>query len=185
MLDRIKKDTELRMQKTIDALKGDLGKIRTGRANTGLVEHVQVDYYGSRVPLSQVATIGVGDARSLTITPWEKNLVPAVEKAILESGLGLNPVTAGQTIRVPLPPLTEERRKELGRFARNEGEAAKVAVRNVRRESNAQIKDLVKKKEMSEDDEKRAQDLVQKSTDHFIAEVDQLVAAKEREILEI
>ncbi|MHB1950289.1 MAG: ribosome recycling factor [Acidiferrobacteraceae bacterium] len=185
MLDKIRKDTELRMQKTVDALKAELGRIRTGRASTGLVEHVQVEYYGSRVPLSQVASVGVADARSLTITPWEKNLVPAVEKAILESGLGLNPVTAGQTIRVPLPPLTEERRKELGRLARAEGESAKVAVRNVRRDSNAHVKELVKRKEMSEDDEKRAQDLIQKSTDRFIAEVDQLVAGKEREILEI
>ncbi|MHB1514139.1 MAG: ribosome recycling factor [Acidiferrobacteraceae bacterium] len=185
MLERVKKDTELRMQKTIEVLKADLGKIRTGRASTGLIEHVQVEYYGARVPLSQVATIAVGDARNLTITPWEKGVVPAVEKAILECGLGLNPVTAGQTIRVPLPPLTEERRKELGRLARHEGESAKVSVRNVRRDSNNHLKELLKKKEISEDDEKYAQDIVQKITDHFIAEVDRLVAAKEHEILAI
>jgi len=185
MLDKIKKDTELRMTKTLEALKADLGKLRTGRANTALNEHVQVDYYGSKKPLNQVASVGVSDARNLTVTPWEKGLINAVEKAIMEAGLGLNPVTAGQTIRVPLPPLTEERRKELGRVARTEGENAKIAIRNVRRDSNQHLKDLLKKKEVSEDEEKRAQDLVQKSTDHFIAEVDKLVAAKEREILAI
>lgn len=185
MLDKIKKDTELRMAKTLEALKTDLAKIRTGRANTSLIEHIPVDYYGTKKPLNQVATVGVGDARNLTVTPWEKGLVSAVEKAIMEAGLGLNPVTAGQMIRVPLPPLTEERRKELGRVARTEGENAKVAIRNVRRDSNQHLKDLLKKKDVSEDEEKRAQDLVQKSTDHFIAEVDKLVAAKEREILAV
>lgn len=185
MLDEIKKETEQRMAKVVESLKTDLGKIRTGRANTGLIEHLSVDYYGTRTPLGQVAAIAVGDARSLTVTPWDKGVISAVEKAILESGLGLNPVTAGQTIRIPLPPLTEERRKELGKIARTEGENAKVAIRNVRRDSNGHLKELTKKKEMSEDDEKRGQEYVQKSTDHFIAEVDKIVAAKEREILAI
>lgn len=185
MIEQVKKDTDVRMAKSLESLKTNLAKIRTGRANTALIETLQVEYYGNRTPLTQVAAVGVGDARTLTVTPWDKGAVQAIEKAILESGLGLNPVTAGLTIRIPLPPLTEERRKDLGRLARAEGEEAKVAIRAVRRDSNAHLKDLVKKKELSEDDEKRAQEAVQKSTDHFIAEVDKMVAAKERDILAV
>lgn len=183
--DQIKKDAEARMAKSIESLKADLIKIRTGRANTGLLDHIHVDYYGNRTPLNQVANVGVADARTLSVTPWEKNMVSVVEKAILESGLGLNPVTSGQTIRVPLPALTEERRKELGKLVRTEGENAKVAIRNIRRDANTHLKDLVKKKLVSEDEEKRAQDAVQKTTDRFIGEVDKLIGAKEQEIMEI
>lgn len=185
MIEKIKKDTEMRMAKSIDALKADLGKIRTGRAQTGLLEHVQVEYYGNKTPLNQVANVAVADARTLTVTPWEKNMIAPIEKAIMEAGLGLNPVTSGQTIRVPLPALTEERRRELGKLVRTEGENAKIAIRNVRRDANTQLKELVKKKEASEDEEKRAQDAVQKATDRFIAEVDKLVAAKEQEMMAI
>lgn len=185
MIENIKKDAEARMAKSIEALKTDLGKIRTGRAQTGLLDHVQVDYYGNKTPLSQVANVGVADARTLTVTPWEKTMVAPIEKAIMESGLGLNPVTSGQTIRVPLPALTEERRRELGKIVRTEGENAKIAIRNVRRDANTQLKELVKKKQVSEDDEKRAQDAVQKSTDRYTAEVDKLVAAKEQEMMAI
>ena len=185
MIENIKKDAEARMVKSIEALKTDLGKIRTGRAQTGLLDHVQVDYYGNKTPLSQVANVGVADARTLTVTPWEKTMVAPIEKAIMESGLGLNPVTSGQTIRVPLPALTEERRRELGKIVRTEGENAKIAIRNVRRDANTQLKELIKKKQVSEDDEKRAQDVVQKFTDRYTAEVDKLVAAKEQEMMAI
>lgn len=185
MIENIKKDAEARMVKSIEALKTDLGKIRTGRAQTGLLDHVQVDYYGNKTPLSQVANVGVADARTLTVTPWEKTMVAPIEKAIMESGLGLNPVTSGQMIRVPLPALTEERRRELGKIVRTEGENAKIAIRNVRRDANTQLKELIKKKLVSEDDEKRAQDVVQKFTDRYTAEVDKLVAAKEQEMMAI
>ena len=185
MIDNIKKDTEARMAKSIDALKADLAKIRTGRANTGILEHVQVDYYGNKTPLNQVANIGVADARTLSVTPWEKNLVPAIEKGIMEAGLGLNPVTSGTTIRVPLPALTEERRRELGKLVRTEGENAKVAIRNIRRDANNHLKELLKKKEISVDEEKRAQEQVQKTTDRYTGEADKLVGAKEHELLEI
>lgn len=185
MIDNIKKDTEARMAKSIDALRADLAKIRTGRANTGILEHVQVDYYGNKTPLNQVANIAVADARTLSVTPWEKNLVPAIEKGIMEAGLGLNPVTSGTTIRVPLPALTEERRRELGKLVRTEGENAKVAIRNIRRDANNHLKELLKKKEVSADEEKRAQEQVQKTTDRYTGEVDKLVGAKEQELLEI
>lgn len=185
MLDNIKKDAEVRMAKSIEVLKADLAKIRTGRASTAVLEHVQVDYYGSKTPLSQVANVAVADARTLAVTPWEKNMVPVIEKAIMEANLGLNPVTAGQTIRVPLPPLTEERRREFAKLVRQEGESGKIAIRNVRRDSLAHMKDLLKKKEISEDDEKRAEDVVQKATDRYIAEVDKIVAAKEKDIMEL
>jgi ribosome recycling factor len=185
MIEQIKKDAEARMAKSIEALKTDLAKIRTGRASTGLLEHVHVDYYGTKMPLNQVANVGVGDARTLVVTPWEKTMVQPIEKAIMESGLGLNPVTSGQTIRVPLPPLTEERRKELGKLVRTEGENAKIAIRNIRRDSNTHLKDLVKKKQISEDDEKRAEEVVQKATDRFIGEVDKLVHAKEQDLMEV
>lgn len=184
-MDQIKKDAEARMAKSIDALRSELSRVRTGRANTALVEHVHVDYYGAKTPLSQAANVTVGDARTLVITPWDRGLVSAIEKAILESGLGLNPVTAGQIIRVPVPALTEERRKELSKVVRAEGENAKVAIRNIRRDSNNHLKELLKKKEVSEDEEKRAQDMIQKMTDRFIADVDKLVHAKEQDLMEV
>jgi ribosome recycling factor len=181
----IRKTTEQKMQKSVDTLKHDLAKIRTGRAHTGLLDHLQVDYYGSMVPISQVANVGLGDARTITVQPWEKKMVPVVEKAIRDSDLGLNPATMGDLIRVPMPALTEERRKELTKVVRHEGENARVAVRNLRRDANAQLKELLKKKEVPEDDERRAQDDVQKLTDRYVAEIDKLVAEKEKEILTV
>ena len=180
-----RQSTEQRMLKSVDSLKHDLAKIRTGRAHTGLLDHIQVDYYGSMVPLSQVANVGLGDARTITVQPWEKKMVPVVEKAIRESDLGLNPATAGDLIRVPMPPLTEERRRELTKVVKHEGENAKVAVRNLRRDANHHLKELLKKKEVSEDDERRAQDDIQKLTDRFIADIDKLIAEKEKEILTV
>ena len=177
------KDAETRMAKSTEALKATLERIRTGRAHVSLLDHIHVDYYGTRTQLSQVASVSVGDARTLTITPFDKSMVQAIEKAILESDLGLNPATAGQVIRVPLPALTQERRKELGKVVRNEGEEAKIAIRNVRRDALAHLKDALKKKEISEDDEKRAHDSVQKLTDRYTADVDKLVAAKEKDLM--
>jgi ribosome recycling factor len=185
VINKTNKDAEARMAKSAEALKTNLEKIRTGRANVSLLDHIQVDYYGTRMPLNQVATVSVGDARSLAVTPFDKSMVQAVEKAIMESDLGLNPATSGQVIRVPLPALTEERRKELGKVVRNEGEEAKIAIRNVRRDALAHLKEALKKKEISEDDEKRAHDAVQKLTDRFTAEVDKLVGAKEKDLLAI
>ncbi|MGY8527429.1 ribosome recycling factor [Paracidovorax citrulli] len=181
----IKKSAEQKMQKTIEAFKADLAKIRTGRAHTGLLDHVQVDYYGSMVPISQVANVGLGDARTITVQPWEKKMVGAIEKAIRDSDLGLNPATMGEVIRVPMPPLTEERRKELTKVVKGEAEGAKVAVRNLRRDANEQFKKLVKDKSISEDDERRGQDEVQKLTDKFVAEIDKLVAEKDKEIMTV
>ncbi|AMP37760.1 ribosome recycling factor [Ralstonia syzygii subsp. celebesensis] len=181
----IKKSAEQKMQKSIDAFKADLAKVRTGRAHTGLLDHVQVDYYGSMVPISQVANLGLADARTISVQPWEKKMVSAVEKAIREADLGLNPATMGEVIRVPMPPLTEERRKELTKVVKSEGEDAKVAVRNVRRDANEQFKKLVKDKAISEDDERRGQDEVQKLTDRFVSEVDKLVAEKDKEIMTV
>ena len=181
----IRKSTEQKMSKSIEALKHDLAKIRTGRAHTGLLDHIQVDYYGSMVPLSQVANVGLSDARTITVQPWEKKMVQVIEKAIRESGLGLNPSTAGDLIRVPMPPLTEERRKDLTKVVRHEGENAKVAVRNLRRDAMTHLKDILKKKEVSEDDERRAQDDVQKLTDRFIVDIDKVVTEKEKEILTV
>ncbi|HEU0203953.1 MAG TPA: ribosome recycling factor [Burkholderiaceae bacterium] len=181
----IRKTTEQKMQKTVEALKHDLAKVRTGRAHTGLLDHIQVDYYGSLVPINQVANVGLGDARTITVQPWEKKLVPIVEKAIRDSDLGLNPATTGDVIRVPMPPLTEERRKELTKVVRHEGENARVAVRNLRRDANTHLKELLKKKEVPEDDERRAQDDVQKLTDRYVTEIDKLIAEKEKEILTV
>ncbi|ESS50284.1 ribosome recycling factor [Ralstonia solanacearum SD54] len=181
----IKKSAEQKMQKSIDAFKADLAKVRTGRAHTGLLDHVQVDYYGSMVPISQVANLGLADARTISVQPWEKKMVSAVERAIRDADLGLNPATMGEVIRVPMPPLTEERRKELTKVVKSEGEDAKVAVRNVRRDANEQFKKLVKDKAISEDDERRGQDEVQKLTDRFVAEVDKLVAEKDKEIMTV
>jgi ribosome recycling factor len=181
----IKKNTEQKMQKSIEALKADLAKIRTGRAHTCLLDHVQVDYYGSMVPISQVANVTLVDARTIGVQPWEKKMVQVVEKAIREADLGLNPATMGDLIRVPTPPLTEERRKELTKVVKGEGEDAKVAVRNLRRDANEQLKKLVKDKAISEDDERRGGDEVQKLTDKFVAEIDKLVAEKDKEIMTV
>ncbi|MCE0723841.1 MULTISPECIES: ribosome recycling factor [Legionella] len=185
MINEIKQDSEKRMKKTIEALQTDLTKIRTGRANVGLLDHVQVDYYGTMTPLNQVANVSASDSRTILVTPWEKSLVPAIEKAILNSDLGLNPATAGTAIRVPMPPLTEERRKELIKVVRNEGEQGKVSVRNIRRDANNQLKDLVKDKTISEDDERRATEVIQKLTDKYIQEIDALLAEKEKDLMEI
>ncbi|MCA3211485.1 MAG: ribosome recycling factor [Betaproteobacteria bacterium] len=181
----IRTGAQQKMDKSVEALRHDLAKIRTGRAHTGLLDHIQVDYYGSMVPLSQVANVGLGDARTITVQPWEKKMVPVVEKAIRESDLGLNPATVGDLIRVPMPALTEERRKELTKVVRHEGENAKVAVRNLRRDANTHLKDLLKKKLVSEDDERRAQDEIQKLTDRHIADIDKLIGEKEKEILTV
>jgi ribosome recycling factor len=181
----IKKGVEQKMQRSIEAFKGDLAKIRTGRAHTGLLDHIQVDYYGSPVPISQVANLTLVDARTIGVQPWEKKMVQVVEKAIRESDLGLNPATHGDLIRVPMPALTEERRKELTKIVKSEGETAKVAVRNLRRDANEQLKKLVKDKEISEDDERRAGDDVQKLTDRFVTEIDKLVQTKEAEIMTV
>lgn len=181
----IKKGAEQKMQRSIEAFKSDLAKIRTGRAHTGLLDHIQVDYYGSPVPISQVANLTLVDARTIGVQPWEKKMVQVVEKAIRESDLGLNPATHGDLIRVPMPALTEERRKELTKIVKNEGETAKVAVRNLRRDANEQLKKLVKDKEISEDDERRGGDDVQKLTDRFVAEIDKLVQTKEAEIMTV
>ena len=181
----IRKAAEQKMHKSVEALKHDLTKIRTGRAHTGLLDHIQVDYYGALVPLSQVANVGLGDARTITIQPWEKKMVQPIEKAIRDSDLGLNPATTGEVIRVPMPPLTEERRRELTKVVRHEGENARVAVRNLRRDAITHLKELLKKKEVAEDEERRAQDDVQKLTDRHIAEIDKLIAEKEKEIMTV
>jgi ribosome recycling factor len=184
-VESIKKDAETRMAKSVETLKNDLGKIRTGRAHPGLLENVRVDYYGNKTPLNQVANVSAADARTLTVTPYDKSQAAAIEKAIRESDLGLNPMASGGVIRVPLPALTEERRKELSKHARAEGENAKVAIRNVRRDSNQHLKDALKKKLITEDDDKHAEEVVQKFTDHFIGEVDKLVAGKEKDIMQV
>ena len=181
----IKKNTEQKMQTSIVALTAYVAKTRTGRAHTGLLDHVQVDYYGSMVPISQVANVTLVDARTIGVQPWEKKMVQVVEKAIREADLGLNPATMGDLIRVPTPPLTEERRKELTKVVKGEGEDAKVAVRNLRRDANEQLKKLVKDKAISEDDERRGGDEVQKLTDKFVAEIDKLVAEKDKEIMTV
>ena len=181
----IKKDAQARMHKSIEALRHTLVKVRTGRASTALVEHIRVNYYGSDVPLSQVASVAVTDARSLTITPWEKQIGGAVEKAILASDLGLTPNTAGTTIRLNLPALTEERRKELSKVVHGEGEDAKVAIRNIRRDANHQVKELLKDKAITEDEERRSEDDIQKLTDAAIKDVDEVVKAKETELMAV
>lgn len=185
MIDDIKKDATTRMGKSVDALDHELAKVRTGRAHPSLLDHLTVSYYGSEVPLSQVANITVDDARTLAITPWEKNMVQTIEKAIMNSDLGLNPNSAGTVIRVPLPPLTEERRKDLIRVVRNEAEQARVAVRNIRRDANSELKSLVKEKLISEDDERRGQEIIQKLTDQHIKEIDEHLAVKEKDLMSI
>lgn len=181
----VKTSVDQKMQKSIEALKNSLSRIRTGRPHPGLLDHVHVDYYGSPVPISQVANVTLIDARTIGVSPWEKKMGAVIDKAIRESDLGLNPVLVGELIRVPMPPLSEERRKEMTKIVRSEGEAAKVAVRNLRRDANDQFKRLVKDKEISEDDERRAQDEVQKMTDRFVQEIDKLLASKEQEILTV
>jgi ribosome recycling factor len=185
MLQEIKKDASERMGKSVDALRLELKKLRTGRAHTSLLDHITVEYYGAHVPLSQVANIGIEDSRTLTITPWERQMVQAVEKAILTSDLGLNPNTAGTVIRVPLPPLTEERRRDMGKVVRHEGENAKVAIRNIRRDALHHVKELLKEKEITEDDDRRAHDEIQQLTDKHISMVDKVVEEKEQELLEV
>ena len=181
----IKKTLEQKTARSIEAFKGELQKIRTGRAHPGILDQVHVEYYGSMVPISQVANVSLLDARTISVQPWEKGMGPKIEKAIRESDLGLNPASQGDLLRVPMPPLTEERRKELTKVARGEGEDCKVAVRNLRRDANEHIKRLLKDKQIGEDEERRAQDEVQKATDRSIAEIDRLVHAKEAEILAI
>jgi ribosome recycling factor len=185
MLEDLKKDATTRMQKCVQSFLADLKKMRTGRAHPSLVEHLKVDYYGNDVPLQQVANISVEDARTLVVSPWEKTMVGPIEKAIHKSDLGLTPMTAGTVIRVPLPPLTEERRRDITKVVRQDAEAARVSIRNVRRDVLADIKELLKEKEISQDDERKAQDEVQKLTDRFIAEIDHQLAAKEKEILQV
>ena len=181
----IQKTTEQKMQKSLEALKHDYAKVRTGRAHVGLLDHITVDYYGSMVPLSQVAQVGLGDARTINVQPWEKKMVQVIEKAIRDSDLGLNPATSGDVIRVPMPPLTEERRRDLIKVVRHEAEEARVAIRNVRREANEHLKRMLKNHEVSEDDERRALEDLQKLTDRSIAEVDRVLHAKEQDLLAI
>ena len=179
------KDAASRMSKSVDSLRTELTKIRTGRAHTSLLDHITVEYYGSQVPLNQVSNVGVEDSRTLTVTPWEKDMVPVIEKAIMTSDLGLNPATAGTVIRVPLPPLTEERRKDMIRIVRHEAEGGRIAVRNIRRDAIHDVKELMKEKMIGEDDERRAETEVQEITDKYVAEIDEVLAAKEAELMEI
>jgi ribosome recycling factor len=185
MLDDIKKTADTKMQKSLEALKNDLAKVRTGRAHTGLLDHVMVEYYGSMVAVNQVANVNLGDARTINVQPYEKNMIAKVEKAIRDSDLGLNPATNGDVIRVPMPMLTEERRRDLTKIVRSEAENAKVAIRNVRRDANDALKKLLKDKEISEDDERRAQDEVQKLTDKAVIEVDKLLQTKEADLMAV
>jgi ribosome recycling factor len=185
MITELKKTTEEKMLKSLDALKHDLAKVRTGRAHTGLLDHVQVEYYGSYVPIGQVANVTLIDSRTIGVQPWEKPMIAKVEKAIRDGDLGLNPATQGDIIRVPMPMLTEERRKELIKVVKHEGENAKVAVRNLRRDAIAHLKDALKKHELSEDDERRAQDDIQKLTDKYVAEVDRMLVDKEKDLMAI
>ena len=181
----IKKNADQKMQKSIEALKADLGKVRTGRAHTGILDHVQVDYYGSMVPLTQVANVNLIDARTIGVQAWEKPMNAKIEKAIRDSDLGLNPAAQGDMIRVPMPALTEERRRELIKVIKHEGENARIAVRNLRRDANTHLKEALKKKEMSEDDERRVQDEVQKLTDRYITEIDKLLVDKEKDLMAV
>jgi ribosome recycling factor len=185
MIDEILEDAETRMGKSVDSLRSELTKIRTGRAHPSLLDHLTVEYYGAETPLSQVANISVEDARTLAITPWEKDMVTAIEKCIMKSDLGLNPSTAGTIIRIPMPQLTEERRHDLVRVVRHEAENARVAVRNIRRDANGDFKELLKEKEITEDERRQAEDAVQKFTDKFVAKIDEVLAEKEKELMEV
>lgn len=185
MTDDIIKDAETRMGKSVDSLRNELIKIRTGRAHPSLLDQIMVDYYGTDTPINQVANVTVEDSRTLAVAPWEKQMVPVVEKAIINSGLGLNPATTGNLIRIPMPPLTEERRRELVKVVKGDGENAKIAVRNIRRDANSDFKDLLKEKDISEDESRQAEDSVQKLTDKFVSSVDEVIAVKEKELMEI
>ena len=185
MIDELKEDAETRMGKSVVSLKNDLTKLRTGRAHTSLLDHITVEYYGSEVPLSQVANVSVLDSRTLSVSPWEKPMVQAIEKAIMNSNMGLNPATTGELIRIPLPPLTEERRKDMIKVVRAEGEGAKVAIRNIRRDILSDIKSLLKDKEITEDDDHQAHDDVQKITDKYVKQVDEALVVKEKDLMEI
>ncbi|MDH4055877.1 MAG: ribosome recycling factor [Gammaproteobacteria bacterium] len=185
MLDEIKKDAASRMAKSVAALQQEMTKIRTGRAHTSLLDHITVDYYGSQVPLKQVSNIGIEDSRTLVVTPWEKDMVQAIEKAIMTSDLGLNPATAGTVIRVPLPALTEERRKDMIRVVRNEAEGGRISIRNIRRDALHDAKELLKEKMIGEDEERRAEAEIQNITDKYVAEIDKVLADKESELMEI
>ncbi len=185
MTAELKKTTEQKMQKSLEALKADLGKIRTGRAHTGILDHVQVDYYGAMVPIGQVANLTLIDARTIGVQAWEKPMLAKVERAIRDADLGLNPSNQGDMIRVPMPALTEERRRELIKVVKHEGENAKIAVRNLRRDANAHLKEGLKKKEIAEDAERRAQDEIQKLTDRFVSEIDKLLADKEKDLMAV
>ncbi|HUF80848.1 MAG TPA: ribosome recycling factor [Burkholderiales bacterium] len=185
MIADVKKAAEQKMKKTLETLKGDLGKVRTGRAHTGILDHIVVDYYGTATPIPQVGNVTLVDARTIGVTPWDKKMASAIEKAIRDSDLGLNPSTMGETVRVPMPALTEERRKELIKVVRHEGENARVAIRNVRRDANNHLKDLLKQKKAAEDEERRAQEEVQKLTDRHIAEIDKLLQQKEADLMAI
>ncbi len=181
----VKKSADQKMHKTLDTLKADLGKIRTGRAHTGILDHILVDYYGNPTPLNQVANVSLIDARTIGVTPWEKKMVTVIDKAIREADLGLNPATMGETVRVPMPALTEERRRDLTKVVKGEAENARVAVRNIRRDANTALKELLKNKAVSEDDERRAQEDIQKLTDRYIAEIDKALAAKEADLMAV
>ncbi|MDX8379069.1 MAG: ribosome recycling factor [Gallionella sp.] len=185
MISEIRKDTDQRMRKSLDSLRTDLGKVRTGRAHTGLLDHVMVDYYGSQTLLTQVANVTLIDARTIGVQPWEKSMVGKVERAIRDGDLGLNPATNGDLIRVPMPMLTEERRRDLTKLVKSQGEDSKIAVRNIRRDANHSLKELLKEKEISADDERRVQDDVQKLTDRFVSEIDQILAAKEVDLMAV
>ena len=185
MIEETIKDAEIRMGKSVDSLHTELAKIRTGRAHPSLLDHITVDYYGTATPLSQVANVSVEDARTLSISPWEKDMVAPIEKAIMKSDLGLNPATAGTIIRIPMPQLTEERRRDLVRVVKNEAEGGRVAVRNIRRDANSDFKELLKEKEISEDEERQAEEKIQKLTDTYVAKVDDALAAKEKELMEV
>jgi ribosome recycling factor len=184
-LEEVKKNAEQRMHKSLEALKTDLGKVRTGRAHAGLLDHVSVDYYGTQTPIPKVANVSLLDARTLGVSPWEKKMLGAIEKAIRDSDLGLNPASHGDMVRVPMPVLTEERRRDLVKVIKHEGENAKVAVRNLRRDANHALKELLKSKAVSEDQERRAQDDIQKLTDRHIADIDKMIAAKEAELIAV
>jgi ribosome recycling factor len=185
MIPDIKKSAEQKMQKSLEALKLDLGKVRTGRAHTGLLDHITVDYYGTPTAINQVANVSLADARTITVAPWEKKMLGAIEKAIRNSDLGLNPMTVGELVRVPMPALTEERRRDLTRIVKNEAETARVAMRNIRRDANAHLKELLKDKKIAEDEERRGQDEIQKLTDRYIAEIEKILQTKEAELMAV
>ena len=185
MIADVKKVAEQKMQKSVEALKADLGKVRTGRAHTGILDHIQVDYYGTPTPINQLANLSLLDARTIGVAPWEKKMANAIEKAIRDSDLGLNPATVGDMVRVPMPALTEERRRDLIKVVRHEAENARVAVRNIRRDANTHLKDLLKEKKVAEDAERRGQDDIQKLTDRYIAEIDKLLHAKEADLMAV